>query len=218
MNPENYKKKLTIITPYYNTLTYTINLANVLLPQLRGDIEWLIVDDGCHEHALDRLYDVVYYDKRAINDINIRVIHLDEPSGNASHPRNVGLDNATGEYIVFVDSDDLVTNDYIYKIRKKIYNEDFDYCYFSWASRDMRTETDYVAKYIIEDEPCEWNRSVWDCIYKRSLIGDERFNIEMLLGEDGDFNDRVRKGKKSNILDILYLYNWKREGSISDGF
>ena len=91
--------RLSIITPYYNTLEYTKKLAEMLEPQLTDDIEWIIIDDGCNEKELDKL--------------KAKVIHLEKNSGGASRPRNIGLDNACGEYIAFIDSDDMVSNDYI---------------------------------------------------------------------------------------------------------
>ena len=171
-----------------------MKLADVLVPQLNDDIEWIIVDDGTNEYRLDEL--------------KTKIIHLDYNSGNASIPRNVGLDYAIGEYISFIDSDDMVTNDYIEKILKKIDEEAFDYCYFGWRSGDKT--------YLIEEEPLEWNHSVWNCIYKKDMIGKERFNENYNIDEDGDFNDRVRKGKRANIMDILYIYAFEeRSDSIS---
>ena len=123
--------KLSIITPYYNSLPYIRKLANMLEPQLTEDIEWIIIDDGCNEYELDTFH--------------AKVIHLSENSGGASVPRNVGLDNARGEYVAFIDSDDLVSADYIYQIMNKINNETFDYCYLSWYSDTF--------KVIIEDNP-----------------------------------------------------------------
>ena len=110
--------KLSIITPYYKTLEYTKELAKVLEPQLTPEVEWIIIDDGCHETELDK--------------IKAKVIHLPVPSGNASKPRNVGLENAKGEYIAFIDSDDSVSKDYIQKILEKT-KEEWDYCYMSWS-------------------------------------------------------------------------------------
>lgn len=187
--------KLSIITPYYNTLKYTERLANGLTPQLTNEVEWIIVDDGTNEIELDKL--------------NAKVIHLPSNSGNASKPRNIGLDVAVGEYIVFIDSDDQVTSNYIEKILKKIEEEDFDYCYYSWRTSEN--------EYIIKDEPLEWNCCVWNCIYKKELIGNNRFNESYTLGEDKDFNNRVRKGKKANIEDILYIYSWnEREDDLTN--
>ena len=74
-----------------------------------------------------------------------------------------------------------------------------DYCYFNWCS--------HAFTIIIEDEPPEWNCSVWNCIYKRKTIGKNRFNPELVIGEDYDFNIRVRKGVRSNINKMLYFYS-----------
>lgn len=174
---------ISIITPYYNTLFQTKELAKVLTPQLNEKIEWIIIDDGCNEKQLNKL--------------NAKVIHLKENSGGASIPRNVGLDIAKGKYILFIDSDDIITKNYIEVILNKL-NEDFDYCYISWKSD--------FAVITIKDKPPEWNCCVWNCIYKKDLIGNERFNPNLIIAEDYDFNKRVRKGKYTSIQDIIYIY------------
>lgn len=185
---------LSIITPYYNTLKYTKRLAETLVPQLTEEVEWIIVDDGSHDKELDKL--------------KAKVIHLETNSGGASHPRNVGIESSIGEYITFIDSDDEVLPNYINAIINKIKNDEFDYCYFGWRTKD--------SIYMIEEEPPEWNHSVWNCLYKRSLIGDNRFNENYYMNEDGLFNENVRKGKRDNILEILYFYNWNvRDDNIS---
>ena len=110
--------------------------------------------------------------------------------------------------LLLIDSDDRVSPNYIEKIIKKINEEEFDYCYISWKSDNN--------EYVIKEEPLDWNHCVWNCIYKKSTIGNERFNENFNLDEDGDFNKRVRKGKRTNILDILYLYSWQeRDDSLS---
>lgn len=177
--------KLSVIIPYYNCLEYTKKLMAVLEPQLTDEVEVIIIDDGCNEKELDIF--------------KAKIIHLPTNSGGASVPRNVGLDNATGEYIAFIDGDDFVAGDYIEKILEKINKEEFDYCYIGWESPHF--------KIIIEDEPPFWNMCVWNCIYKKSTIGNERFNPNIIIGEDYDFNIRVRKGKRANIKEILYYYN-----------
>lgn len=196
MNTSNNKKILSIITPYYKTLEYTKELASVLVPQLTDEVEWIIIDDGCHEKELD--------------SFGVKVYHLEENSGNASHPRNVGLDNAMGEYIAFIDSDDMVSNNYIEIILNKIKSSDFDYCYISWEMPG--------SKQVIEDEPIWWNTCVWNCIYRKDLIGDKRFDLKCNMGEDVKFNKEVRKGKKDNIKEIIYFYKNIRPGSLSHNY
>ena len=182
--------KLSIITPYYHTLSYTKKLAEVLEPQLTDEVEWIIIDDGCGEVELEPL--------------KAKVIHLPYNSGNASKPRNVGLDCAVGEYIAFIDSDDMIAKNYVERILEEI-GKGFDYCYISWKYGDNEV--------IIEDEPPYWNQCVWNCIYHRNLIGNKRFNTKKNIGEDTEFNT-IRRGVKRNITDVLYFYNYMRPGSL----
>lgn len=90
-----------------------------------------------------------------LDSLPATVIHLETNSGNASKPRNVGLDNAKGKYIGFIDSDDSVSKDYIEKLLNKIDNEEFDYCLFSWDYKQND-----LGPVIIEDNPPEWNMAI----------------------------------------------------------
>lgn len=172
--------KLSIIIPYYDRPKYIKSLLEVLEPQLTNETELIIVDD-CSPIPLD-----------------YSCIRLNENSGGASIPRNVGLDKAKGKYIAFIDSDDLVSNDYISTILEKT-KEEWDYCFISW-----KTSNNTI---IIKDNPPNWNCCVWNCVYKKEIIGNERFNPNLRIAEDYDFNKRVRKGKKANIEKVLYYYN-----------
>lgn len=172
--------KLSIIIPYYDRPKYIKRLLEVLEPQLTNETELIIVDD-CSPIPLD-----------------YPCIRLNENSGGASIPRNVGLDKAKGKYIAFIDSDDSVSDDYIETILNKT-KEEWDYCFISW-----KTSTNTI---IIKDNPPNWNCCVWNCIYKKEIIGNERFNPNLRIAEDYDFNIRVRKGKKANIEKVLYYYN-----------
>jgi len=185
---------LSIIIPFHDTILETEELLKVLIPQLTNECELIIVDDDVNTYELDN-----YKSDR------IKVIHHKLNSGCAGVPRNTGLDNAQGQYITFIDSDDMVTADYVEKILNKINNSNFDYCLFSWRYKTGQ-------KVIIKDNPPSWNTSVWNCIYKNT---EERFNTDR-IAEDYDFNLRTRKGKKENIEDILYIYNFGREGSITN--
>lgn len=187
--------KLSIIIPYYKTYELTKRLLEVLKPQLNDNIEVLVVNNS---------------DNTSFNDKYIKTLYC-ESNGTASRPRNVGLDNAKGEYIVFIDSDDLISNDYIEKIINKTKTSNFNYCFFSWQFMNSGN------KIIIKDTPPQWNCSIWNCIYKRDAIGNTRFNETMRIAEDYEFNLKVRKGKKENIEDILYFYNEGRNGSITNG-
>ena len=175
--------RLSIITPYYNSWEYTEELAKVLTPQLTDEVEWIIIDDGCNETRLDEL--------------KAKVIHLEKNSGGASKPRNVGLDNASGEYIAFIDSDDTVAPDYIQHILNKTLLG-YDYFYIGFLIEGI--------KILIKDKPPAWNCCIWNTIYKRSLIGNHRFREDLVLAEDYVFNQEVRHGSHSYINKVLYYY------------
>lgn len=183
--------KLSIITPYYNALEYIKELAKVLEPQLNNDVEWIIVDDGCNEYQLDK--------------IKAKVIHLPINSGCAGIPRNFGLDIAIGDYITFIDSDDLVSSDFIQKIIDKINFKKFNYCLMSWEKIDNRLYVD-----VTNGRP-DWNCSVWGIIYNKENIKNVRFNNKR-IAEDYDFNAAALFGTEEKIIDVLYYYRSNENG------
>lgn len=187
--------KLSLILPYYNVLKPTKALMEVLIPQLTKEVEVILIDDGCDEKELDKY--------------PITVIH--QKNKGLSGARNTGLDICKGEFVCFIDPDDMVTKDYISKIMNKIKTSTFDYCFFSWKGIGR-----WNKEIIIEDMPPHDNTCVWNCIYSRKLIGKKRFDETKQIAEDGDFNNRVRKGKKDNIKDILYIYDTGRPDSLTN--
>ena len=187
--------KLSIVIPYYKTLELTKKLLDNLMKQQTKDVEIIVIDDGCNEKSLDK------YD--------IKVIH--KSNDGVSSARNTGLNIAQGKYIAFIDSDDNVSKDYVKNVLNKINKEEFNYCYMSWSNNKG-------TKYIIDNEPPEFNKSVWNCIYKKEVIGKKRFRGNMQYGEDWDFNTRVRKGKRVNITEVMYYYNDGRIDSLTDQY
>lgn len=180
--------QLSIITPYYNTLEYIKKLRDVLEPQLTDEVEWIIVDDGCNEKELD--------------SFKAKVIHLPTNSGGAGKPRNVGLDNAKGKYIAFIDSDDLVSDDYIQEVLKNLKT---DIIFISWKSK--------VHDIHIEYNPPYWNCAVWCRIYRKRIIGNIRFREDMKIAEDWVFNQQIKYRTSRAITKQIYYYTI-REGSL----
>lgn len=185
---------LSIIIPTYNRNESLIRLLQVLQPQITNEVEVIVVDD----HSDNEL--------KLEFPTWLKYIRLEENSGGASIPRNKGLDIAKGEYITFIDSDDLVSDDYIETILEKT-KEDWDFCYISWQGKSN--------KVIIRDTAPTWNCCVWNSVYKRDLIGDKRFDPKLKMAEDYDFNRKVRNGKKANITKILYYYNEDTPNSLT---
>lgn len=92
--------KLSIIIPTYNTGSFLIETMESIRQQSCQDFEIIIVDD-C---STDNTQEII----QSFTDNRIRAIFLEQNSGNPSIPRNVGVANSTGEYIVLFDSDDIM--------------------------------------------------------------------------------------------------------------
>ena len=188
--------RLSIITPYYNCLEHLKSLANVLIPQLNEHVEWIVVDDGTGD------------DLSFLTSEYVKVLYLPVNSGCAGIPRNHGLDVASGEYITFVDADDLVSVDFVEKIFEKI-DDGFDYCLMSWKSDTFSID-------ITKGRP-EWNCSVWGVVYSRDLIGNARFS-DLRVGEDYGFNRDVLKEDSfvRIIPEYLYYYRSNEKGIMAN--
>lgn len=187
--------KISIIIPYYNTANLLINLLDKLDKQIQPNIEAIVVDD-CSEIPI-----VVDYDW-------VKIIRLEENSGGASRPRNIGLDNAKGEYIAFIDSDDTITEDYIATILFAIEHFMPDIIYLSWKSK--------VHNVVMKTRPPKWNCSVWCRVYKKSLIGKTRFKENLRIAEDYEFNTHIHPMSAAVIKKQIYIYNNGRKGSLTN--
>ena len=197
-------KILSIIIPYYNAKEYTDELLSLLDKQIdTEEIEVLLIDDGSKEEY-------------TANYNWLKIIRQD--NGGASAARNTGLDNAIGEYISFIDSDDLISDNYIETILNKIKEEHFDYMFLSWDSFGGWNTTTILKS--VDDEFPDWNLCVWNRVYKRELIGNIRFNIKKLIAEDAQFIRAVQINcKKKSFTDkILYHYRSNTPNSLTKRF
>ena len=92
--------KISIITSVYNTQDYLARTVQSILAQTFTDFELLLVDDGSPDNS------GALCDELAKTDPRIRVFH--QPNGGPASASNNGLDNARGDYVGFVDSDDII--------------------------------------------------------------------------------------------------------------
>ena len=184
--------RLSIVIAYYKCYEYTKLLLDTLVPQLTNETEVVLIDDGCNETRLDE-----YKDK-------INIIHLEENHG-GGYACNTGIENAKGQYIGFIDADDMVSNDYIETLINAINSNPTDVIYMDWQD----TNTGAIIR-----RPD--NYAPWKAIYSSKII--PRFCAENRFHFDVDFYDELkRKGfTRSDTDKLLYFYNSKREGNLSD--
>lgn len=188
--------KLSIIIPYYNAKPYTDELLDCLAPQIEEDIEVILIDDGSKEpYQTDHKWCRVYRQKNK----------------GVSSARNKGLDMAAGEYIAFIDSDDLVSKDYIHKVKDKI---PFDYCDLSWRSLPGGQQ---FEKRLTNDSDRLNNPSAVTRVFSRAAIGNVRFNEQKQAAEDAEFTMAVCKpdANVKVITEFVYFYRTATPNSLT---
>lgn len=214
----------SIIVPVYNVEKQLMRCINSLTAQTYPYLEILLVDDGSKDSS------GAICDRAAEADSRIRVIH--QENAGLGMARNTGLCHATGEYILFVDSDDYVAADYAEILLQTLLTHQADLVLTGYyrqladgtcirkpvtsSVRFVQEPVDHVLLPIIGAEPkhpgdVELEMSVCMSIYRRSLIEELalRFLSEReVVSEDLFFNLQYIVRAKSAVLipDCLYYY------------
>lgn len=121
--------KLSVIIPLYNARQYIGQAIESVLSQEGIEIECIVVDDDSNDNS-----------KEVVNKYPVRYFHKE--NGGASAARNFGLSHATGEYIMFLDADDFLTDNTICsQCITRIKNEHLDFCLFTYQYYNDETST-----------------------------------------------------------------------------
>ena len=105
------KPLISVIVPVYKVEKYLHKCVDSILTQTLSDIELILVDDGSPD------WSGAICDEYVEKDSRVRTIH--KPNGGVSSARNKGLDVCTGEWIMFVDSDDFIDQNTLEEAIKK---------------------------------------------------------------------------------------------------
>ena len=118
--------KVSVIIPVYNTEKYVRQAVESILLQTLKDIEIIIVNDGSTDGSMTILEELAAQDER--------VKLFSQENQGLSVTRNVGLSHSTGEYVYFMDSDDLLVSDTLLKCYVKCKEENLDFVFFDAES------------------------------------------------------------------------------------
>ena len=181
--------KLSLIIPYYNTYEYTIKLLKELRLQKTDEVEVILVDDGCNETRFDEFSEFT-------------IIHSEHVGASAAW--NIGIRRATGKYIGFIDSDDMIMMNYIDELIAVIDKELADEILFDWL--------DFNANRVVVRPAA---RAIWKAIYKREIV--PFFDESYVCHTDWPFQNQIRTTPhtRCHIDKTLYIYRYVRENSIS---
>ena len=180
--------KISVIVPVYNTEQYLPRCIDSILAQAFVDFELLLIDDGSKDNSGK------ICDEYAAKNSRIRVFHKE--NGGVSSARNIGLDNAQGEWITFVDSDDYVKPIYLDGLIEYTKKENVDLVVSFSISlfKDKIGVSYYNGKSISREDfdllftefDFAWRTSPWGKLYKLDIIKQHylAFKTNMPIGED----------------------------------
>ncbi len=212
--------KVSVIVPLYNAQLFMTNSIQSILSQTYSNLEIILVDDGSTDNTLSICNEYKMKDNR------IKVVHQDN-SGPGS-ARNNGIENATGKFICFVDSDDYLNVkaieimmsymeedcDMIQCKSQKIINKKLNLSE-SWGKEIICIDkVEAMTNYLNQTYPIV-RYSVWAKLIRRSAIGKLRF-LNMKNSEDVVFNAYLINNcnKIKYIPETLYYVN-VRDNSLS---
>lgn len=118
MNDKEYK--VSIVVPIYNVENYLDRCIESIVEQTYSNIEILLVDDGSSDRS------GIIAENWEKKESRIKLIHKE--NGGLSAARNTGIDNATGDYLIFVDSDDWIDRTMVEKLVKGLKDADVVCC------------------------------------------------------------------------------------------
>ena len=209
---------ISVIVPVYNTQKFLEKCLESIINQTFKDIEIICINDGSTDNSMSILND--YSEK----DSRIKIIN--QKNAGLSCARNTGINNAKGEYIGFVDSDDWIDLDFFEKLYNAAKNYDADI-----ASAGIKRVRSYKWKYhlkIKEEEVTEnTDRKfvlsdvhekcyVWNKIYRLEKI--KQFSLYFEAGiyfEDRCFTcEALSKLKRLVVVPDTYYNYWTNPNSI----
>jgi CRISPR system Cascade subunit CasB len=215
--------RFSVIVPAYKVQAYLHECLDSVLSQSYPDLELIAVDD-CSPDACGAIID-----EFAARDARVRAVHLPENQG-LGRARNAGLEQATGDYLVFLDSDDTLTPDALRAIADRIKETGdpdvlvFDYARTFWSGDAQRNK---VAAQLTEQGPAPFRLEdrpgllrvimvAWNKAYRREFVEREGFAFPPGYYEDTPWTYPVLMAAETiATLDrVCVHYRQRRQGNI----
>lgn len=214
---------VSVIVPVYNVEKYLSACVKSILQQTYQDLECILIDDGSGDGSAAI--------GRAFAEEDSRVVYVRQENAGVSRARNRGLAQARGEYILFVDSDDILKKDMIEKMMTAMEQDQTDFVVcgiglFTTSAENiteeivpphaaLQSKEDAASFFAREYAPTVMN-SPCNKLYKKALIQDG-FDTSVDIGEDLLFNlAYFRAASSVTYLDqALYCYRRNLSGSLS---
>lgn len=212
--------EVSIIVPVYQVEKYIRQCVDSILAQTFTDFELILVDDGSKDKSGQ------ICDEYAVLDQRVKVIHKE--NGGLSDARNCGMDQAVGNYFMFVDSDDYIAPTMLEYLYKALMNKEADiavcnFLHFFEEDRKRDFSTNIQSE-VLSGAEIFYSRKnervygiwtvAWNKLYKRETLGNVRFRFGKYHEDEFWANDIYQMDiKVVTIPECLYYYR-QRDNSI----
>jgi len=217
------KPKISIIIPCYNVQNYIVQCLDSIINQTYSNLEMICINDGSLDETLNIL------ERYAKNDIRIKL--YSQANKGLSKSRSKGIEYATGEYILFVDSDDWLETNCVETVLEK--QDDYDIICFSYfrdfknvsLARKFNLEGQFSAadlqrriigpfeSELANIENLDSLATVWGKFYKSEKIKNITFPEVSEIGtwEDGLFNLQVLENCNKVLIIDKPFYHYRKD-------
>ena len=212
--------KVSVVIPIYNVENYLRKCLDSVCNQTYENLEIICVNDCSPDNSSEILKEYAAKDNR------IKIINH-KKNGGLSAARNTGMDNATGEYIYFLDSDDWIDSDYIEKMVNKIIETDADIVIdknvitekenFSAPYKHPSHKEEYTNNFITKDEIVNIMVNAWSKMLKTDFIRRKNLRFpEGYINEDLYFHYiALAQTDKAYFFDGANYHYLSRDAGIS---
>lgn len=218
--------KVSVLVPVYGVEQYISQCAKSLFEQDYEDIEYIFVNDCTKDKSIQFLLDILEQYPNRKEQVKI-INHLQNKGLAAA--RNTALENATGDYILPIDSDDfLSSNDAISKLAYKAMSTNADAVFYdiqSYPCNKAMPSLQIPLNNIILTRKVimrETYLSIWGCLYKRNLfiLNNIRSIESISMGEDYAIKPKLTYFMKiiEHIHEPFYCYRQNNTSSITNTF
>ena len=203
---------VSIIVPAFNVENYIYQCVDSIANQTLKNIEIIVIDDCSNDKTLEILINL--YNKYP----NLSIYKTNKPSGSPAVGRNIGLQKARGNYILFVDSDDWIDSDYIELLYNSIVEKNADICFASGFKNYLdgkQTQRYYKENYLNSNNELKgFHESfmLWDKLFRRNFLIDNNLTIsELQASEELKFIIQAYYLSNSSVVSKgNYGYNYRR--------
>lgn len=224
MKEDNYI--VSILVPIYGVEKYIERCAVTLFEQTYENIEYIFVDDCTKDNSINILKKVIQMYPKRQSSITIITHEKNKGLGGA---RNTAIENAKGEFVIWVDSDDYVDREMVDKAVKKQQETGADIVTFdakkikqNYSEEMIDSEYNTVKEHTLAIIKRSAQVRIWGRLVRLSLYlnNDIRVLEGVNMGEDYQVSTRlVYFAKKTSVLhECLYFYDCTNEGSYSNMF